>query len=89
MLNLGLDTWSVSFYSEVPLLNKIRRIKLQIRDFEKIGDYKYSFKASLFKRKLILDNFKDCKIIKASPYDQWFGIKPFNQLIINGLHNNV
>lgn len=64
MLNLGLDTWAVSFYSEVPLLNKIRRIKLRIRDFEKIGDYKYSFKASLFKRKLILDNFKDCKIIK-------------------------
>lgn len=63
MISKNVDIWNVVFYNEISLINKLKIFNIDIYNFKKIGDYKYYFEASRKNRRIIKDNFKDCKII--------------------------
>lgn len=63
MFSRNLDYWNIVFYDEISLLNKLNFFRVNVYNFKKIDNYKYSFEADRKDRKIIKSNFKDCKIV--------------------------
>ena len=63
MLNKNIDVWNVVFYDGVSLINKLKILHVEIYNFNKIDKYKYYFETGRKNRKIIKNNFKECKLI--------------------------
>ncbi len=57
------DIWNIVFYDEVSLINKLKFLRVEIYDFKKVDNYKFYFKTSRKNRKIIKENFKECKLV--------------------------
>lgn len=60
---ISMDSWTIVFYDEVALVNKLKLLKVEICDLKKIDEYKFYFVSKRKYRKIIKTNFKECKIV--------------------------
>lgn len=63
MINKNIDVWNIVFYNEISLINKLKFYDIEVYNLRKIGDYKYYFETGRKNRRIIKENFKECKII--------------------------
>lgn len=63
MINRNIDGWNVVFYKYSSLINKLRDLGVEIYNLRKIDNYKFYFETKRKNRKIIKDNFHDCKIV--------------------------
>ena len=63
MINRNIDCWNIVFYSDVSLINKLKVLGIEIYNLKRIDNYKFYFETRRKNRKIIKDNFNDCKIV--------------------------
>lgn len=63
MINRNIDGWNVVFYKDSSLINKLLGLGVEIYNLKKIDSYKFYFETKRKNRKIIRNNFNDCKIV--------------------------